>query len=656
MTEVESDQLVGVKNIRRFVSFVGICALLLSQLLVFSQPPAEDIWLPPYTWLGALGIAGLLAGQLIPSTSFWNKLAMLPVFHDRAFWVIAAFLLSLIAAVVTGSFMNFQRIGYMPVFLIWMIAATCYVYAQFSPVPRVNFAPVSSWFTAYRIEIAAVVLLMLFAAIVRFYRLGEIPRVLDGDEGLVGLAAKSTAGGELSNPFALWENFGALYLQSINFAMRLIGESPMGLRFIPAIAGILAIPAVYLLARHIGGPRIAVISAVMIAISHTHIHFSRIASVAYIQDTWLVPLELYFLLSGLDRRESWKSGLAGILLALHYSIYLTAQVLTGIILVFTLISLIAYRPWFRERASQVWAFWGGFLIMMMPSIVYIYRQPNQFVDRLVQDGTFHTGWLTIQMQATGQGAPEILLKRVIHAVLSLTYYPAFDFYGSAAPMMSVISSVFLVTGLGVILWRIRNPSYLMLNGYFWGAAVAIGILARPPSADSYRMLLALPAAIIIASHGLDKLLSILELGWNESRTAYTYTVTALLASLLFFNIWTYYGEFASQCRYIGDLPGRFASHLGSELRAIDNDNKVYLLSSNIFFYGSHASTLFLGQNRAAINLSEPVDAYVPVSGETLIAPPDRIAELEAWALAHPAGKLHYVKDCENVILLSYRIP
>ncbi len=656
MPDRESDQMAGVSNIRRFVSFVGICVLLLSQLLGFSKPLSDTIWIPPYTWLGILGIAILLAAQAIPSTSFWMKLSALPVFHDRAFWVTAALLLSVVATVVTGNFMNFQRLNYIPVISVWLMAAACYLYALLSPDPKVDSAAVSSWFNTHRIEILAVFLITLAAALLRFHRLGEIPRVLDGDEGLVGFAAKSTTSGELANPFALWENFGALYLQSINAAMQLFGETPLGLRFMATVGGILAIPAVYLLARQVGGIRIALISAVMIAISHTHIHFSRIASVAYIQDTWLVPLELYFLLSGLAKRESWRSGLAGILLAFHYSVYLTSQIMTVLIVLFMLIALIAYRSWFRERLAQVGAFWGGFLIMIMPSALYIYRYPNHFVDRMVQDGMFNTSWLAIHMQTTGQGMPEILFKRVVHAFFSLTYYPAFDFYGSTAPMISVITSVLLLAGLAVILWRLRNPSYLLLNGYFWGAAVAVGVFANPPSADSYRMLWALPAALIIASIGFDQLLSALAVGWNESRLAYAFTVTALLAGLLIFNTWMYYGEFARQCRYIGDQPGRFASYLGSELRDIDNGNQVYLLSDDVFLFGSHSSTLFLSRSRVAINWNEPLETLTPSSGETIIASPQRISELQAWALAHPGGQQHVVYDCDAIILFSYRVP
>ena len=656
MANNESTEPGNVKTIKRIVSFVGICILLLSQLLVFSEPIVEDTFIPPYTHIALLGISILLAGQAIPSTPFWQRLSRRSVFQHRTFWIIAALLLSGVATLVTEDFMKFQRLNYLPVLTIWLIAGACYTYALLDSERHIDFAAAANWIRTYRIEILVVLLITLFAAAVRFYKLGEIPRVLDGDEGLVGISAESTLNTYLANPFALWENFGGWYLQLINVAMKLFGETAFGLRFMPAVGGVLAIPAIYLLGRHLAGTRLALIAAAMLAISHTHIHFSRIASVAYIQDTWLIPLELYLLLSGLKKQELWRSGLAGVLLAAHYTVYLTSQIITALVLLFMLISLVVYRSWFRERLSHVWSFWGGFLIMIMPPALYIYRNPNQFFNRMTQDGTFQTNWLTLQMQNTGQGALEILLRRVVHAFLSLTYYPAFDFYGSPTPMMSVISSVLLFAGLGVILWRIRTPAYLLLNGYFWGSVVAVGVFALPPSADSYRMLMALPAAIIIASLGLDRLLRSIDLGWNESRKAYLFTVTAVMTSLLFFNMWTYYAEFAGQCRFPGSFAGRFASYLGTEIADVDNENRIYVLSDDIYRHGTHASTLFISENRPAINLMEPLETIVPVSGETIIATPNRITELQDWALMHPGGRLHYVYDCDTVILLSYRVP
>ncbi|MBK7318262.1 phospholipid carrier-dependent glycosyltransferase [Candidatus Villigracilis affinis] len=654
MIEQEHETGGDIRNIRRFIAFLGILFILISQFLIFSQPVDNVIVFPPYTWLAVFGVLILALSQLIRPTLFLQKMSAWFIFQERMFWVLAAFLMSVLVTVATANLMLFARINYIPVVTIWLFSAWAYVYTFFNV--SINLNAFLDWLKKNRNEILAVVAITLLAAAFRFYRLGGIPRILDGDEGLIGLAAQTTTSGLLANPFSLWENFGAMYLQLINTSIGFFGVSSFALRLLPAIGGTLAIPSLYLLTRWIGGKRIALITALIIAFSHSHIHFSRIVSVAYIHGTWLAPLELYLLISGLEKRESWRTALGGVLVAIHFSIYLTAQVIIALVFVFMLLAFLFYRPWFKARLSQAMVFWGGFLIVILPSAFYIYRNTNEFLNRMAQNGTFQSGWLELTMQSTGQSVIEILFGRFVHAFLSLTYYPALDFYGSSSPMMSMISSTMFLAGLLVALWRIRNPAYLLLNGYFWGATFSVGIFAIPPSADSYRMLMALPSALVMAALGLDQVLELLGFGWKTSRNAYILSSSAVLVSLLIFNMWTYYGDFAGKCRFGGNLVGRFASYLGSYARVVDNELPIYLLSDSIYFYGSHASTDYLSERRAITNFPDPIDMLEPISGETIIANPERIPELEAWARLHPGGDLHYRYDCSNTILLAYQVP
>jgi hypothetical protein len=656
MADQQPEQAGDVKNIRRFVAFAGVFLLLLSQFLVFSTEVIYDnLLVPPYFVLAIVGVLILVLSQLIPSNVFWQNLSKRAIFGDRVFWVFVAVLLSIVIASSIVSFMIFRRINYIPVITLWLLSGVCYVFAFTYSRAGMDSVKIVDWFKSNRNEILSVLCLMILAIAIRFYQLGEIPRVLDGDEGNVGNFARSSIGGSLANPFALWENFGALYLQLINLSMKFFGYNSFGLRLMPAIGGVIAVPAVYLFARWLGGRRVAFIAAFMIAASHSHIHFSRISSVAYIQDTWLIPFELYFLISGLEKRQSWRTALAGVILAIHYSFYLTSQIITALAFVYMLILWIFYRAWFKERISQAFAFWGGFLIMIPPSFLYAYFNFNEFMSRLGSSGSFQTGWLAMTIESTGQSAFQILFGRVVNAFLSLFYYPAFDFYGSPSPMISVISSVLFFAGMGIVLWQIRHPAKLLLLGYFWGATVAIGVFALPPSADSYRMLMALPAAVIMAAIGFDQILEMIGIGWSQFKLAYTLTATAILTSLLFFNLWTYYAEFAGQCRFATDKPGRFGTYLGVELQQIENENRVYLLSNNLYFYGSHPATYFLS-SRPVINYTDSINTLDAVSGETIIAPPDRIEELEEWARQNPGGELHYEYDCETTMLLSYQVP
>ncbi len=639
---------------RRFFAFLGLIFVGLGQIYLFAFPAHDKTVLPPYSWLSIIGVIILISSQMFRPARFVQVIfSKLPVSGSLT-WILAAITLSGLATWGTFIFSRLGRTNYIPVVTLWVAGWVCYL-AAFSK-PFFDAAKLRDWFKTHRNEILLVAAVMLFGFALRFYKLGLLPRVMDGDEGRLGLAAQSTLASDLSNPFALWENFGGIYLQGVNVLISLFGATPLALRLLPAVSGTLAILAIYLLSRSLTGPRVALITAILLTISHTHIHFSRIAAVGYIHATWLVPLELYFFFSGVNKRSSWRAAVGGILLAIHYTIYLTSQVITGLVLVYALLALVFFRAWIRPALRQVFAFFGGFLVAASPELLYITFHPEQFTDRLAQNGTFQTGWLANTMALTGQSAVVVLGQRVLHAFLSLIYYPAIDFYGSSVPMLTFLSASLFLIGLGLILWKTNSPKFMLLNGYFWAPTLAIGIFAIPPSADSYRMLAALPAAMMVVAIATDYLLDTFGLGWAANRPAYLLSTGFILTSLLAFNLWTYYGDFVGHCRYGDNLPSRYASYLGSYVRTIKSENTIYMLSSPEYFYGSHDSVDFLTGYRQIINVHRPVSELQAVSGEIIIANPDRIDELADWARTQPGGELHFEYDCNMPILLSYRLP
>ena len=643
----------GVKRLRGAIAIIALSMILIGQTMLFTEPIKQDIGIPASFWLSLAGIFILVIGLALRPPKF------LVTFFDRlpldgaVPWVLAAVLLSALAAFSMVQFQKVARINYGPVIMLWFASIGCYITAFSKGIPRIH---VKTWWKENRTEILLAGGMTLLAFLVRFYRLGDIPRVINGDEGLIGLAAQSTSQGQMANPFALFENFGGLYLLAINTLFSLLGTSIFSLRLLPAAGGVLAIPAVYLLSREIAGKRVALISAALLAFSHAHIHFSRTAAVAYIQGTWLVPLELYFLLSGLKNRSAWRTAIGGCLLAVHFSIYLSAQIVVGILIVYLVLSLILFRTWIKTAARQVFVFWGGFLIALLPEAVFASQNTSEFFARLNADGTFQSGWLEQTMSLTGKGAVQILAERVIHAFLSLIYYPAFDFYGSPVPILTLVGAALFLIGMGIAIWRFRSPEYLLLNCYFWGFTFAIGIFALPPTADSYRMLAALPAALIMAAAALDQILHLVGLGWSTSRPAYAAITLFTIASLGFYNLWVYYGDFAGRCMYADSTVTRFASYLGSYARKVGAEDTVYLLSDDLYRYGTHASVDFLSGRHPIINLMESIDTLKTSPGEVIIANPNRFDELRNWVKSNPGGEMKYIYDCTNLIMITYSIP
>ena len=637
---------------RRILAVISLFLLLTAQLMLYSYPMQAGPYMPWALRLILIGVAFFLLSMVLkPSPSAGKVFRRVP---RRALWITAAVILSVLTVVMMVVFQKFDRQNYLPVLTVWFGAAGSYLIAFAGALP--SRESIRQWLRTNWKECLIVGAVTALAAVLRFYRLGEVPFVINGDEGWIGNIALSTIMPPYANPFSLWENFGALYLQAMNWVFLIFGTNAFALRFLAAVAGVLAIPALYLLARQITGRRIATIAVILLAISHSHINFSRTAGVGYIQDAWLVPLELYLLLSGLRKRSLMRTAAAGLILGMHFTIYLTPQIFAAMLLVFTVLILLFYRREFPQAGRGFAAFWGGLGVTILPEAYFAATHAHEFFNRLNVDGTLQSGWLAEEIAATGHSAYQILAERVLHAFLSFIYYPAIDFYGSPIPMLSLFTAIMFVIGLGISLWKTRASNNLLLNGYFLIGPLAIGLFSIPASADSYRILMVLPAAILLAAIGLDAIYESLGMGWSRNQRLYVGATVFLMTNLFLFNTWVYFVDVIGKCRYGGDQQTRFASYLGSYLGEVRPAGTVYLLSDEVFRYGTHASAIFLGGNKAVTNVFDPIDTISPISGDILVASPYRIEELNAWIRDHPGGKLEVFYDCQTLLLVTYRVP
>lgn len=629
---------------------VGVAVLL----LITSQV----IWLalPDGTVAGLLlaligGLIFLVFGLREPPARLARMVARTRL-SFRTVCVLISILLTLTAALLTIAYEVRDRIDYMPIVLIWLSGVITLIIAFAAG----RTFPVRAWLKANRRELLLVAAILLIAAALRFISLGDLPRVIDGDEGSIGQFVVSTKGNPLANPWSLFANIGGLYRHSIGLAIKLLGQTPFALRLLPAIGGTLAVLALYVLARYLFGKRIAAFAAILLAVSHAHVHFSRTVAVTYTQSTLFAPLEIYFFISGLTKRDPLRMAIGGALLSVHFSTYLGAQVLIAFLLVYTVIAALVARPLLRG-AWRTWSvFWLSFIVASLPQFMFILRHPDEFVARLNAGGTFQGTWLAEQAALTGSSPAQVLIERVSHAFLSLNHYPALDFYGAFIPLLDVITAALFMLGMLYALWRTRDYRYLLLNGWFWSMTIAIGVFSLPPSADSYRMLLALPAAMIMAALGLDLVITALSAPARRPRWAAAGLAVLVLIVIAGYNTRAYYVDFLQQCRFGGDTATRFASYLGKYLNTVDRETNVYLLSNESLRYGTHPSVDYLSKSLPVTNLDGPVADIQPGIDTAVIAIAPRADELREWAQHYPGGKLHQEFDCGKLILTAYWLP
>jgi 4-amino-4-deoxy-L-arabinose transferase-like glycosyltransferase len=635
---------------RGLLGGLALMLAIVGQVWLYSS--LTGLW--PGLILSLMALVLFVAGSVYPPPGWVIVLVTRLSLSYEAVMVGMAVALAILATVVDVVWQELDRANYVPVLIVWAGSALAYM-AAFAR-SSFRWEDARAWLRAHRSELIGIGLITLAAAFLRFYQLGSIPRVINGDEGRIGQYALATHQNPLANPFVLIENLGSLYLQAIGISLYALGQTPFALRLLPAIGGTLAVPALYLLGRQLFGTRVAFLAALLLALAHAHIHFSRIVAVAYIHGTWLVPLELYFFLSGLQQRSPMRLALGGLILGAHFNIYLTAQIVAALLLVYLLVAARLCRPLIQQAARRVWVFWLGAFLTALPTLAYAWRNPTEFFARLNVEGTFQSGWLANTMAETGRSAAPILLERVLHAFLSLNYHPAIDFYGSRIPLLDLTSSTLFVLGLGYALWRTRDARYLLLNGYFWSMTVSIGLFSIPPSADSYRMLAALPAAVLLAAVGLDQILVLLSLNELDRRIVRVGMSAFVVVAVLALNLRAYFFDFAQRCRYGGDPQTRFASYLGNYLRTLNRETSVYLLNDDVLLYGTHSSVDFLSNNLPVTNVPDPATSLQSLPKVTIISVPSRMGELQDWATAHPGGSLHREYDCDNLMLLAYQMP
>src|SRR3990167_2891050 len=150
-------------------------------------------------------------------------------------------------------------------------------------------------------HILLIISITLLAALLRFYQLGSNPPSLDWDEVSLAYNAYSiirTGADEYGNTWPLLSirSFNdykpPIYVYSLIPSLLLFGKTDFAIRFPSALAGTITVLFTYFLAKELfKNTKIAVLSALLLAISPWHLQFSRIAFEA--------NLALFFFVAGM---------------------------------------------------------------------------------------------------------------------------------------------------------------------------------------------------------------------------------------------------------------------------------------------------------------------------------------------------------------------
>ncbi len=339
------------------------------------------------------------------------------------------------------------------------------------------------------LEAGIFLVIMAIAAFMRLYRFDQVPFGLWYDEADNGLVALNILNSPDYLPvFATTLPAHLFYLIALSF--KILGVSTLAIRAVSVVFGMATIVVSFFLGNELFNRRMGLVLAFFLAVSRWDVNWSRIGMHA-VSVPFFEMLSVLLLLRALRRQSLLDYSLTGLSLGLGLCFYTPLYILPVVIGIFLLFLWL-------NRHNLVSSSWRGFLLLALGFVVasvpisqFAMRQPESFSGRVNVTSIFtgktrQEGW-----QAVAKTTREHLLMFHYHG----------DNNGRhnlpGEPMLDPISGTFMILGVALSLWRIRQPlSFLLIT---WLLIMLVpGIFSLDfESPQSLRAIGSMPAAYLL---------------------------------------------------------------------------------------------------------------------------------------------------------------
>lgn len=281
--------------------------------------------------------------------------------------------------------------------------------------------------------------ILILAACLRFYRLGEIPAGIHADEESHGYNAfslletgKDRYGQSLP---ILFRSFGSyqppLYTYLSILPVKVFGNTIFAARFVSATAGVALVLITYLFALQIFNykykDRLALISAFVIAISPWSIFFNRLTAEGSLGVTVFTLSVLFFTYS---LKKPIYFPIATLILGLSTHAYYSERIIS---ILFLPIFILLFRNYLFKNTKR-WVFIGLaiFLVTLIPHLLIV--SSGALTKRLVQVGLTN-GWFPIG---------EVIKKYITYFSPANIFFDTGENLGRISPDIGVFYSWFMI--------------------------------------------------------------------------------------------------------------------------------------------------------------------------------------------------------------------
>ena len=347
---------------------------------------------------------------------------------------------------------------------------------------------------------ALLLMVLLVAAVLRFWQLDRAPPGLYRDEAQNGLDALGVLRGNHAVYFEANNGREPAYIYLTALSIATFGRTVFALRFAAAAVGTLTTIVVYVLGHSWFGQRVALFASWLWAVTLWPVHLSRIGLRAVL----LAPLlALVFWLGTLAyrRQNAWLWAAAGVAYGAAFYTYLAVR-FTPILLLLLLSYLLLKQRDRRQARSRLWPgtlwFLLSALITAMPLALAAWQEPDLILGRVEQVSIFNP--------AIGGQDPLLTLLRQSGRVLGMFLWRGDDILRhnpAGRPVFDLLMVVPFLIGLVWCLRRWRNTSAAAL--LLWLLIMLGPTILAEDAPHFLRAAGVLPVALFLPALGLSKL-------------------------------------------------------------------------------------------------------------------------------------------------------
>jgi 4-amino-4-deoxy-L-arabinose transferase-like glycosyltransferase len=512
-----------------------------------------------------------------------------------------------------------------------------------------------------RREWLAVAALILLAFVLRMTLIETIPQNFGGDEGEMGMEARSVLQGRITNPFTTgWLSHPTLWFFLQALSLSVFGNNVFGLRTLSALIGTATIPLLYLFARPFFGRGVAFGAATLLAVFHFHIHFSRLG-VNNIVDPLLALSAFIAFFAGVRRSSPFALGWTGVICGVAQHFYMGSR-LTPVMIAVLVVHL-AITDWrrFRWLAPRLPLMVVGFLLGFGPLMAHFITNPSALTARLAMVGVVQSGWLE-QKLAEGVPLAQIIIDQTRQSFGAYTFVADRSaWYDPKIALLDSASAVLLVLGVALALVNWRRSEWFLLIAWLAGAAVLGGmLLVNTP--ESPRYVTTAPALCLLVTLALQRIITLAGQAFRLSDRKHTLIAIATIALLAGWNLNFYFRDYIPRRTY-GWTNTEIVTKLSHYVNAQSAPVYVYMFTPPRIFLGN-------GTIRFVASGIEGMDVRDPVTDPAQIMPPpdgrrplfiflpEREAELAVVQQRFPGGAVErFYGEWESVVLfIAYTPP